>query len=84
MNVPIPFPFVVFVVKLTVGFGLVDQTTPLTVTFVPPSDEIFPPPKAVLEAMELKGAVERVGTTAAAVVLKVSSFPYPVPALLVA
>ena len=83
-NVPIPFPFVVFVVRLTVGFGLADQTTPLVVTFEPPSDEIFPPLTAVLEVMEVTGVVIRVGTTAAVVVLKVSSFPYPVPALLVA
>ena len=84
MKVPIPFPFVVFVVKLTVGFGLVDQTTPLAVTFDPPSEEIFPPLTAVLEVMELIGVVVRVGTIAAVVVLKVNSFPYPVPALLVA
>ena len=83
-NVPIPFPFVVFVVKMTVGFGLVDQTTPLIVTGEPPSDDIYPPPTAVLDVMELTGAVVRVGTTTAGVVLKVNSFPYPVPALLVA
>ena len=45
---------------------------------------MLPPLTAVLEAMELTGAVVRVGTIAAVVVLKVNSFPYPVPALLVA
>ena len=81
---PIPVPFDVFVESEIVGDGDVDQTTPLIVTFDPPSDEIFPPLTAVLEVMELTGAVVRVGTTTAGVVLKVNSFPYPVPALLVA
>jgi hypothetical protein len=54
------------------------------VTLDPPSDEIFPPLTAVLDVMELIVVVVRVGTIAAGVVLKVSSFPYPVPALLIA
>ena len=81
---PVPVPSDVFVVKEIVGLVLVDQTIPLAVTFEPPSDVIFPPEVAAVMVIEVIAVVVRVGTTTAGVVLKINSFPYPVPALLVA
>ena len=83
VKLPIPDPLVVFVVNEIVGFGLVDHTTPLVVTAAPPSAVIFPPEVAVVVVIELADIVLTVGATGELVV-KVISFPYPVPALLVA
>ena len=47
-KLPIPVPFVVFVVRPIVGFVVVDQTTPLVVTGDPPSVETVPPVIALL------------------------------------
>jgi hypothetical protein len=49
----VPVPSVVFVVRAIVGFGVVPQTNPLAVTAAPPSDVMFPPLVAVVNAMEL-------------------------------
>jgi hypothetical protein len=43
VKLPVPVPFDVLVDKVTVGFGLVDQTTPLLVMENPPSEVIIPP-----------------------------------------
>ena len=67
-----------------VGLVLVDHTTPLFVMDAPPSDVMFPPVVAVVVVMELADRVLIVGRTTGKIVLKVISFPYPVPALLVA
>ena len=47
VKLPIPVPFVVFVVRPIVGFGNVDQIIPLAVTGDPPSYITFPPLVAV-------------------------------------
>jgi hypothetical protein len=53
----VPVPSVVFVVRAIVGFGVVPQTIPLAVTADPPSDDMFPPLVAVVDAMELAAVV---------------------------
>ena len=68
---------------LTVGLVVVAQQTPLAVTAAPPSAEIFPPETAVVKVIELAIVVVRVGTTTGLVVNDIS-FPYAVPAVLVA
>ena len=67
-----------------VGFVFVDHTTPLEVTAAPPSELTFPPDIADVDEMELADRVLIVGRTTGVLVVKVISFPYPVPALLVA
>ena len=47
MNTPVPVPSVVLEL-LVVGFAVVDQQAPLTVTVPPPSAVIFPPEVAVV------------------------------------
>ena len=84
LKLPNPDPSLVFVVKEIVGLVLVDHTTPLKVTVAPPSELTFPPVVAVVVVMELADTVLNVGRTTGIIVLKVISFPYPVPALLVA
>ena len=59
---PMPVPFDVFVVKVIVGLVLVDQTTPLAVMDVPPSDVIFPPEVAEVVVIEAIPVVVSVGT----------------------
>ena len=83
-KLPIPDPSLVFVVKEIVGLVLVDHTTPLKVTVAPPSELTFPPVVAVVAVMELADRVIIVGRNTGVLVVKVISFPYPVPALLVA
>ena len=48
MKVPVPLPLMVFVVKEIEGFAVVDHTTPLVVTNIPPSDVIVPSIVAVV------------------------------------
>ena len=48
---PVPVPSVVFVDKATVGFGVVLQQTPRTVTAAPPSLITLPPLVAVVVVM---------------------------------
>ena len=67
-----------------VGEELVDHTTPLAVMGAHPSDVMFPPVVAVVVVMELADRVLIVGRTTGVIVVKVISFPYPVPALLIA
>ena len=56
---------------------------PLTVIAPPPSAVIFPPDTAVVKVIEVTAVVVRVGT-AIGLVVNETSFPYAVPALLVA
>jgi hypothetical protein len=84
VKLPVPPPLLVFVLKDIVGVGLVDQTTPRKVTVALPGAVTFPPLVAVVVAMALMADVVKVGTVEAAVVLNDNSFPYAVPALLVA
>ena len=81
MKLPVPDPSILLEM---VGFSLVDHITPLEVTVAPPSELTFPPVVAVEVVMELADRVLIVGRTTGKIVLKVISFPYPVPALLVA
>jgi hypothetical protein len=81
---PVPIPFDVLVDEVIVGLVLVDQTTPLAVMDAPPSEIILPPEVALVVVMELADSVVKVGRTTGVLVVKVISFPYPVPALFVA
>jgi hypothetical protein len=82
VKLPVPVPSVECE-SVMVGFAAVDQQAPLAVTAPPPSAVIFPPETAVVIAIEVAAVVVRVGTTIA-VVVNERSFPYAVPALLVA
>ena len=67
---PVPVPSVVFVVRAVVGFVVVPHTIPLALTADPPSDDMFPPLVAVVDAMELAAVVAaKVGATASVVKL---------------
>jgi hypothetical protein len=66
-----------------VGVAVVAQQTPFAVTAALPSAVIFPPETAVVRVIELTAVVVREGTTSD-VVVTITSFPYAVPALLVA
>jgi hypothetical protein len=68
----------------TVGVTDVLQQIPLTVIKAPPLEVIVPPETAVVVAIEVTAIVVSVGTDGAVVVVNKTSFPYPVPALLVA
>ena len=72
VKLPVPVPLLVFVLNETVGFGLVDQTTPLAVTAAPPSDVTLPPEAAVVDVIALTAVVIRMGDP---IVLKDTSFP---------
>jgi len=82
VKLPLPVPSVVNEL-IIVGFVVVAQQTPLAVTDPPPSAVILPPDTAVVNVIDVIAVVVRVGTTIGLVV-NVSSFPYAVPALLVA
>ena len=84
VKLPVPEPSLVFVLKEMVGVGLVDHTTPLAVMDAPPFELILPPEVALVVVMELPDTVLNVGSTTCVLVVKVISFPYPVPALFVA
>jgi len=84
VKLPVPEPSLVFVLKEMVGVELVDHTTPLAVMDAPPSELILPPEVALVVVMELADTVLSEGRTVGVQVEKVISFPYPVPALLVA
>ncbi len=76
VNVPIPVPLEVLVDSDIIGDGLVDQTTPRTITLAPPSALTFPPEVAVTVLKSVTMEVERVGTDANTLsVLKLTSFP---------
>jgi hypothetical protein len=82
VKIPVPVPSVVFEFDI-VGVAVVAQQTPLAVTAPPPSAVIFPPETAVVKVMEVTAVVVRV-ETAIGLVVNMSSFPYAVPAPLVA
>ena len=84
LKLPVPVPSVVLVESEIVGLGLVDHTTPLFVMDDPPSDIMLPPDVTVVVVTELADTVLTIGRTTGALVVKVNSLPYPVPALLVA
>jgi hypothetical protein len=84
LKLPVPVPSDVLVESEMVGEELVDHTTPLAVMGAHPSDVMFPPVVAVVVVMELADRVLIVGRTTGVIVVKVISFPYPVPALLIA
>jgi hypothetical protein len=75
-------PSIVLVESEIVGLGLVDQTTPLAKTGLPPSDVTFPPEIAELGVILLTAVVKSNGRFARDV--KVTSLPYPVPEIFVA
>ena len=74
-----PVAPIFFVLKFAiVGFWVIAQQMPRTVTAVPPSFEIFPPLIAVVEVMEDAVVVERVDALQAKVVwvnVKGNEFP---------
>ena len=84
VKLPVPEPSLVFVLKEIVGVGLVDHTTPLIVTAAPPSELIFPPEIDVVDVIAEIDVVVTVGGIEPVPVVKVISFPYPVPVLLLA
>ena len=81
MNTPEPSPSVVWL-SVTNGLLLVFQHIPRAVTGAPPSVVIFPPETAEFDVMEVAGVVVSEGVLA--LLLKVISFPYAVPAEFVA
>jgi hypothetical protein len=84
LKVPVPEPSLVFVLKEIVGVELVDHTTPLEVTAEPPSELIVPPEIDAVDVIAEIEDVVTVGGTVVEFVVKMTRFPYPVPALLVA
>jgi hypothetical protein len=81
VKVPVPDPLLVLLSAI-VGLVVVLQQTPLAVTGAPPSSVILPPLVAVT-AVIADAAVVVIDATPSRVV-KLTSFPYPVPALFVA
>ena len=81
-KLPVNVPSVVLE-PVTTGFGVVAQHIPLTVITAPPSEVIVPPETAEVKVIEVTTVVETVGI-AIEFVVNESSFPYAVPALLVA
>ena len=71
VNAPVPVPSDVFVSNM-VGFCVVPQHTPFTVTGTPPSEVTFPPPEAEVE--EVATATDVV-TFASAGVVNTTSAP---------
>ena len=69
LNVPVPLPSVVLVLRSMSGPGEIDQTIPLAVTAVPPSADTFPPLLAEVELMLLILVVLTVGRVATAPVV---------------
>ena len=82
VKLPVPVPSVV-IKLLMVGVAVVAQQTPLAVMAPPPLAVIFPPETAVVKVIEVTAVVVRVASTIWPVVNE-TSFPYAVPALLVA
>ena len=71
-NTPVPVPSEVIAFAV-VGLGDVLQQTPLAVTFVPPSEETFPPLMAVFRRMFEASVVVTIG--GAGDVVKVCGVP---------
>ena len=68
--------------SLVLGFSDVLQQTPLAVIEAPPSDATFPPVDAVFDVIAETAVVLTAGVVME--VVKLTSLPYPVPALFVA
>jgi hypothetical protein len=83
VKIPVPVPSVVLLLAV-VGLTEVPQHTPLAVTEAPPSDVTFPPLVAVVDVVAIVVPVVTVGGTIPIDVVKVTSPPNEVPALLVA
>ena len=85
VNAPIPVPSVVWF-PVTTGADVVLQQTPRAATAAPPSELILPPLAEVVVVIELIAVVVSVGIEIPGVVkvIKLTSLPYAVPALLVA
>ena len=81
VKLPKPVPFVVMLFEI-VGEDEIFQQTPRAVTAAPPSLVIVPPLEAVIDVIAEITVVLMVGKVAD--VVKVNSFPYAVPTLLVA
>ena len=82
-KLPVPVPSEVLL-SFVVGLPEVLQQTPLAVTEEPPSEVTFPPLEALFVVIEDTAVVVTVGVVVEAVVAKLKSAPYPVPALFVA
>ena len=83
VKLPVPLPSVVWL-SAVVGFCEVLQHTPRAVTVAPPSEVTLPPQVAEVSVTLLTAAVVTEGTCAEAVVVKLTSLRYDVPALLMA
>ena len=81
VKLPVPVPSTVLLLEV-VGEAIVLQQTPLAVTVDPPSEETLPPLVAEVVETDETEVVVIVGRMA--VSEKETSFPYAVPALLVA
>ena len=81
-KLPVPVPLLVWL-PVAIGPEDVPQHTPLAVTVPLPSSVTLPPDAAVVAAIALMAVVVTVGNTTA-IVVKVISFPYAVPASFVA
>jgi hypothetical protein len=81
-KLPVPVPFEVLEPAM-VGVVAVAQQIPLAVMAPPPSETIFPPETAVVKVIEVTAVVVRVAAPTGLVVNE-TTFPYAVPALLVA
>ena len=81
-KLPDPVPWLVLLV-LIVGLVTVPQQTPLAVTGLPPSVEIFPPDTAEFIVFEVISFVVNVANCHSPVE-NVTWFPYPVPSSFVA
>ena len=79
VNVPVPVPSVVFVLKDTVGAVLVDQTTPLAVIGPPPSDEMVPPLLAPVAVVLLTAVVAKIADVTAFTIIVPVAFTLPQP-----
>lgn len=76
VNAPVPLPSVVLVESAMVGFAVVLQQTPRTVTAAPPSLVTSPPLPAVVMVKDDKGDVITVGNAVVVlVVVKLISLP---------
>jgi hypothetical protein len=82
VKLPVPVPFEVKL-SLIVGDGVVAQQIPRAVIVAPPLSVMIPPDTAVTEVTDETTVVVNVAICAGFVV-NATSFPYAVPALLVA
>ena len=75
VKIPVPVPLIVLVDKAMVGFAVVLQQTPRTVTAAPPSVLIVPPLVAVVFVIAVIAVVVIVGIVEVDVVVKTESPP---------